>query len=314
MLKKLLIILLGSLVLTGCASATDEQGIAQQEYYSFVDSNQQKVVLNSKPNKVAVLFSSYAQCFDLAGEQVDITVQESVDRGFADEDAIIVDDGSGHTTIDKEALIAAKPDLVIGTTDYAIQQETVDFCKEQGIPSAAFKVETIDDYLAMLKIFTDISGNAEAYEEYGVKIKDNIVKMLEDVQDSFADIDALLIRSGSSARSAKAKCANDHFAGIMLEELQVHNIADDAPILLDGLSLETIVANDPDIIFITTMGNEEAAKDYMDSLLQSDGWKDLSAVKKDNVYYLPKELFHFKPNDRWDEAYAYLIDCLKQVK
>lgn len=313
MLKKLLIILLGAL-LVGCASPSVDQAADQADYYSFYDSKQQKVFLNSKPTKVAVLFSSYAQCFDLAGGQVDITVQESVDRGFADGDAIIVDDGSGHTSIDKEALIAAKPDLVIGTTDYAIQQKTVDFCQEQGIPSAAFKVETIDDYLAMLKIFTDITGNAEAYEEYGVKIKENIVKMLEEVQDSFADVDALLIRSGSSARSAKAKNADDHFVGIMLEELQVHNIADDAPILLDGLSLETIVANDPDIIFITSMGDEQASRAYMASLLASEGWKELSAVKNGQVYYLPKELFHFKPNDRWDEAYAYLIDCLEQVK
>ena len=312
MLRKIMVALIMLLVLAGCASQNDDHP-TDHKYYSFIDSNQQKVVLTSKPTKVAVLFSSYAQCFDIAGGQVSITVQESVDRGFAKEDAVIVDDGSGHTSIDKEALIAAKPDLVIGTTDYEIQQETIDFCKSQGIPSAAFKVETVDDYLAMLKIFTDITGNDDAYEEYGVKVKDDIVKMLDNVQDSYSDIDVLLIRSGSSARSAKAKSADDHFAGIMLKELGAHNIADDAPILLDGLSLETIVASDPDIIFITTMGDEDAAKDYMDSLLQSDGWKDLSAVKNDNVYYLPKDFFHFKPNDRWNEAYAYLIDCLNQV-
>ena len=44
----------------------------------------------------------------------------------------------------------------------------------------------------------------------------------------------------------------------------------------------------------------------MNSLLESDGWKELSCVKNGNYCYMPKELFHFKPNSRWAEAYEYL--------
>ena len=82
--------------------------------------------------------------------------------------------------------------------------------------------------------------------------------------------------------------------------------------MLDGLSFEEILNQDPDYIFISTMGDPEAAFSYMDSLLQKPQWQALSAVQNGRVFYLPKELFQFKPNARWDEAYAYLIGLLNQ--
>ena len=36
----------------------------------------------------------------------------------------------------------------------------------------------------------------------------------------------------------------------------------------------------------------------------------LTAIREKRYTILPKELFHFKPNARWDEAYRYLYDLL----
>ena len=96
----------------------------------------------------------------------------------------------------------------------------------------------------------------------------------------------------------------------MLSELGAYNIADDAPVLLDGLSIEHILEQNPDYIFIATMGDESAARAYMDSVLAQRAWQQLDAVKEGRYTYLPKDLFQFKPNSRWDEAYQYLKDVL----
>ena len=58
------------------------------------------------------------------------------------------------------------------------------------------------------------------------------------------------------------------------------------------------------------MGDETAAKAYMDSVLQEDAWAHLDAVQAGDYAYLPKDLFQFKPNSRWAEAYQYLFDLL----
>lgn len=122
--------------------------------------------------------------------------------------------------------------------------------------------------------------------------------------------DILFVRAGSSAKVTKAKTADNHFVCGMLKELGTFNIAEKAPVLLDGLSTEEILLSDPDFILFTTMGDEEAGAAYMQSLVEDPVWQTLTAVKEGRVYQLPKELFQYKPNARWAEAYAYLIELL----
>lgn len=288
-------------------SAVNEDGI----YYSFTDSLGNEVKLTKKPKKTAILFSSYADIWALSGGTVDLTVGEAVERGFADKDAVIVDNGSGHNTIDLEMIIAHSTELVIGTADHKAQTEACEFAKANGIPSALFKVEALDDYLKVLKICCDINNSPEAYELYGTKVKEDTEKILETVSSASPDAKKVLfIRAGSSARSTKAKNSNDNFTCKMLRDLGAVNIADSAPILLDGLSMEDIIAQSPQHIFISTMGDEGASYEYVTSLFQSDVWQSLECIRNGNYTFLPKELFHFKPNAKWADAYRYLAKIL----
>ena len=51
----------------------------------------------------------------------------------------------------------------------------------------------------------------------------------------------------------------DNLAGAMLEDLGCVNIAARQPSLLEELTLEAIVVEDPDCIFISVMGGDEEA-------------------------------------------------------
>lgn len=275
-------------------------------YYTFTDDSGRSVSLSAAPKKVAVLFSSFAEVWTLAGGRVDITVGESVERGFAAKDAVLVDEGAGKT-INTEALVAQQPDFVICSMDIAAQRKAADFLSSHGIATALFRVESFVDYLRMLKVCTDITGDTEAYRQNGDMVKQRVDALLSGCDGAPKYKKILFIRSGSSASSAKAKGKADHFAAAMLQEIGTENIADAAPVLLDGLSEEEILRADPDVIFITTMGKEDAAKSYMQSVLSSSVWQSLSAVKEGRVYFLPRELFQYKPNNRWDKAYEVLI-------
>ena len=285
------------------------------EYYSFTDSEGRNVSLDSAPVRVAVLFSSYAEIWQIAGGEIAVTVGDTVERGFADADCVLVDSGAGHTTLDTELLIASAPDLVIGTADYPVQVEACELLSEMGIPTALLRVETFEDYLTVLKIFTDILGTEDKYLEYGSAVAERIDGYLAAVsahlESSPCEESMLFIRAGSSSRSTKAKRAEDHFACAMLEELGLYNIADSAPVLLDGLSVEEIVTADPERIFVSMMGeNEKAVMANVEGILQKDGYSTLGAVVGGRVEFLPKSLFHYKPNHRWAEAYLYLIEII----
>ncbi len=303
-MKKVLIFLLCALVLTGCAAPT-----AAGEGYTFTDDTGAAVTVPEKPATVAVLLSSLADLWITAGGAVDITVGETVERGFAAETAILVDSGAGKT-IDIEGLIAAQPDFVVYSADLSGQLECADTLWAAGIPAAGFHVETFDDYLRVLKICTDILGTPDRYEQYGTALKSEIDHMIAVAQAQEAQPDILFVRAGSSAKVTKAKTAENHFVCAMLKDLGTFNIAEKAPILLDGLSTEEILISAPEFILFTTMGDEAAGQAYMDSLISDPVWQTLTAVKESRVHQLPKELFQYKPNARWGEAYAYLITLL----
>lgn len=293
-------------------SAQETEPAESNMPYTFTDSMGHTVTLEEKPETVAVLFSSFADLWQLAGGEVDITVGESVERGFVGDDVLLVDDGAGKT-IDNELLLSYEPDLVIGSSDIEAQAETVGLCADAGIPAAGFRVESFEDYLSVLSILTEITGDHDAYQQNGEEVGARIEQMLSDLDFSEKGYDILFIRAGSQYSSTKAKGTEDNFVCGMLAELGLHNIADDAPVLLDGLSLEEIITADPDYIFISTMGNEDAAKEYMESVFAEDGYRQLTAVAEGNYAFLPKDLFQFKPNARWDEAYQYLIDLVETI-
>ena len=90
------------------------------------------------------------------------------------------------------------------------------------------------------------------------------------------------------------------------------NLADGDGALLESLTLERILMDDPDYIFITTMGEsyEQAMEALRESLTGNPAWASLTAVKEGRVIELPKALFQYKPNARWAQAYDLLWSLL----
>ena len=290
-------------LLSGCTKNWDDPILVPPDppaaYASFTDSAGETIVLQEKPERVAVLFSSFAELWQLAGGTVAVTVGESVERGFVPEGTPLVDDGAG----------------VICSGDIAAQAETAETLTGLNIPAAQFVVESFSDFLDVLKICTDITGDETAFEQYGTAQMQAIDTIL--AENSFEGVDILFVRAGSSARSVKAKTSEDHFAAEMLQELGTHNIADDSllagAVLSDTLSIEYILQEDPDYIFFTAMGDEEASQSFVKEMLKESAWQQLTAVRQGNYAFLEKELFHFKPNGRWAEAYETLAQLLHTI-
>lgn len=276
----------------------------QDAYYTFEDDLGSTVTLKKAPARVAVLFSSFADIWKSAGGTVAVTVGESVERGFADQNAVLVDGGAGKT-VNTEALIAARPDLVICSGDVAAQVTCAELLSHYGIAAACFRVESFEDYLRVLKICTEITQRPDLYQFNGLDVKARIDTMLSSLEAKKEQTKILFVRA--SATSVKAKSSRDHFASQMLSQLGAHNIADDAPLLIDGLDGETVLKSAPSHVFVSVMGNEDAARK---ALASNTVLSSLDATKNGRCHILPKELFQYKPNSRWDEAYLYLIELL----
>lgn len=278
------------------------------EYFTFTDSEGEIVELSHKPQKTAVLFSSLAECWIEAGGEVYVTVGESVERGLVKEETELVDKGAGKT-IDTEKLISLEPDFVICSADIASHRDVASALKKAKIPVAMLRMDTFEDYLTILRTLTKITGKTENYEQFGENAKSEIEKIISNGKRE-NNPKILFVRSGSSYSSAKAKKADDNFAAKILEDFGCVNIADKAEALLDNLSAEVILKENPQYIFVSVMGDYDNSKAYMQELLAKKEYASLDAVKNGRVYFLPKELFQYKPCGRWAESYRYISSIL----
>ena len=160
----------------------------------------------------------------------------------------------------------------------------------------------------MLKICTDLTGCPENYETYGLRVQEQ-VEASKARQDGSAPT-VLTIRATGS--SCKVKGSQDFLLGEMLSDLGCVNVADSETSLLEELSLESILAADPDYIFVVLQGSDAAdAQETLEkTLLSNPAWGSLRAVQEGRFHTLEHSLYNLKPNARWGEAYEKLADIL----
>ena len=206
-----------------------------------------------------------------------------------------------------EEILALDPDFVILSADIASQVKLHGGLAAAGVPHAYYRVDAFADYLTMLEQFCRMTGRQDLYQENGLAVQKRIDSVLEAAEGRSRPT-ALLIRAYSTGAKAKG---DDNLAGVILRDLGADNLVDRYESLLEDVSLEEVVAADPDFILITTMGAEDKALEFMSQAFEENpAWAGLSAVKDGRYVLLPKELFHYKPNTRWGESYAYLAQIL----
>ena len=299
-MRRIFCLLLTFLILTGCTASP-----AGTAAITFTDDLGYSVYLESW-DRVVSLYGSFGETWLLAGGTLIGTTRDALSERALPlgEDVALV--GSVKEP-NLEQIIALNPDFVILSADTANQVKLHDALTQAGIPHAYYRVDTFSQYLTMLEQFCTMTGRQDLYEENGLAVQAQIDSVLESVTGEVSP-EVLLLRCYSTGVKAKGA---DNLTGFMLQDLGAHNIADDPNSLLENLSLEAIVAEDPAYIFITTMGDEASALAYLEENWESNpAWAGLTAVKTGRVTVLPKELFHYKPNKNWGKSYAYLAEIL----
>lgn len=276
--------------------------------YSFTDDLGREVTVESAESVVCLL-GSFTETWLLAGGKVTAAVDDSWDNQNLDLDEGVVKLGSSMNP-DIEPVIAAAPDFVIASGQTKGQLELEEQLTQAGITVAYFNVSDFDEYLHMLDICTDITGRKDLYEENGLRVKEEIEEVVKRADGSAPTV--LYLRASST--SVKAKGSSGSVGSEILYKLGCVNIADSDESLLEELSMEAIIAADPDYIFIVPYGNDmdAAMKIIEEQLSDNPAWASLTAVQNDRFYVLDKSLYHLKPNARWGEAYKGLADILYQ--
>lgn len=310
-MKKALLPLILALLLGFTACASPAQAVPGETGITFTDDLGRSVTVR-EPRRVAALLGSFAQIWTLAGGQI----QAAPDDAWTDLDLALPEDainlGSIHS-LSLELLLAAQPDFILASTNSRQNLQWQSTLEELGIPVAYFDVNDFEDYLRILKIATKITGYPEAYETYGSAVADQIASVVEASKARLEGQPApTVLCLAASASGIHGKNSQESVLSRILAHLGCRNIADSNTLLLENLSLEAILQEDPDFIFFIQRGDDpEGARKLVERQLMEDpAWARLTAVRQGRVYFMEKDLFNLKPNHRWGEAYEKVEEIL----
>lgn len=297
-----------SSLLTACSS---EQNEYDQSAVIFTDALGREVSVPKEPERVAALIGSFADVWMLAGGSVCATAEDAWDDfGLALPDVVNI--GGAHSP-NLELIFSVNPDFVIASASTSSNVEMKETLEAAGIAVAYFDVDNFSDYLAMLDICTDITERKDLYECNGLAIQSQIEDIKQAIEERALPEEqrtVLLLRAHSS--SVKAKGSEGTILGEMLADLGCINIADSDTSLLETLSVESIIRQEPYRIFVVTMGDDtEKAIDNLNQMMnENPAWGTLDAVAEGRLHLMERKLFNIKPNADWAESYEKLSEIL----
>lgn len=306
MKRKIFCLFLASLLCLAAIPASAQEALP--ELVCFEDDLGRQVQVQS-PKRVAALIGSFAHIWHLAGgtEQLVAAANDSWTSFDIPLNNDVINLGASKK-VNLEKIIAAEPDFILASANTEANLVLREPLEAMGIPTAYFQVSTFEEYLDMLRICTQITGCEENYRLYGEAVRAQVESAKERADGSAPS--ALYIRVSGSG--CKVKNSEGSVLGEMLADLGAVNIADSETSLLENLSMEAILAQDPEFIFVVLQSTDPAvAEGVMEQTLLSDpAWQSLSAVREGRFHILDQTLYNLKPNDRWGEAYEKLAQIL----
>lgn len=288
----------------------EEYGVSiSRNTVSFIDGRGEELTIAKHPKRVIVLFNSLLDIWMRNGGGIVGRIEESAGQDPIPgiEDAELV---GKLGTFSLEKIIELNPDLVILMSTQKSQMELVTSFEQNNIPYMALEYHVKEDYFKLARLFSAINDREDLYKENVLDVSESIDEIIEKAPKD-REYKALLMMA--SAKSVTAR-NSDSTVGEMLKDLKVVNIADDSNNALStkNFSIEKILEEDPGFIFVQTTGSDmDKVMERMKEDVESNpAWSTLSAVKGNRYIILPKDLYMFKPNHRYAEAYEGLAKIL----
>lgn len=294
----LLLLVLG--LASGCGQILPSDSKAGA-FYSLTDAAGNQVILEQKPQKIILLAPSFLNIMHAVGGDFIAWANSPGDKApeFAAGKKTV-----GYTyQVNMEAIVSERPDLVIGLK--GLHSRLADPLQQNGIPFIQLSVSTYQEVMQAAEIFGDVTGHHEQGVKAAQKLESDMHAIITEFPDKQYTCAILHGTPHSVTLEGRGTIATE--TASLLHIRNVFVMGTDTDMKLPPFSLESLVSQDPDIIFLTTMvmpGQEEEA--FRKALMEQPAWRQMKAVKAGRVYFLPQKLFLSSPGMEYTEALKYM--------
>jgi ABC transporter, substrate-binding protein len=296
----LVLALAAAAVLTACGPDTAAPGTGTT--YTYKD---QTITVKAAPQRIVPLTTPLLNLsFAVGGHPV---ARPTTKNPIPDEARSLPELGQTQH-IDMEKLASLTPDLVLGETTQ--NQRLKSLLESSQIPYLFVTYGGIDDNVPLMKFLGEIYGTqdqaAAAIADYEAKMKAVTEKSAQYPPVRIAILRAtgkdVTAETSSSICAAMAEAL--HMTNVVTAHKELNVSGKTVP-----YSLEQLAADDPDIIFIVTMGNRDAISDKLNEEMRNNpAWSQVKAVRENRVHFLPQDLFLLNPGIRTPEAMEELLE------
>lgn len=305
MLKIAFVVLFCLVILTGCGSnSTNNEAInSGKAYLTVVDDTGRTVVLSKKPERVVSLATSYLSMIDAVGGT--LVGRASSKIGDVPEHMLNIPEVGFVYNINMEMLIGLKPDLVIANKNQ--HEKFLPLLDSNKIPTITLNPKTYEEVRDKILLM----GKIYDVPEKGASIVAKLDQQIDLINKKIPHEGKRIVIMHATPSNVTVELENS-IAGCIAKMLGFQNVAAGAmPIKgkpeKTPYSIESLVEQNPEIIFITFMGESEEIENRLRADVKSNpAWASLAAVRSDKVFILPEKLFLLNPGLRYPEAVKYM--------
>ena len=287
------------LLVVGCGEDEMYTTTTTREIFNLItDDAGRDVPLDKKPERIVVTSASFLEPLHAVGGTV---VGRPDSKTQMPDWAKDIDSIGQVYNVDVEKVIACKPDIVI--INKGMNEKLLDVLNQNKIPALILDMKSYDNVKNELEIFGELTENTdkskEIIDDMDSKIKNIIDKMPKDKKR------VAILHSTAQGLTVQL---DGSIAGNIVKMFGWENVASDMTSLEDNpdaapYSLETLAEQNPEIIFVTSMGKIDEIKANMQKNIETNpAWKSIGAIKNNQLYYLPQDLFLLSPGLRYPEA------------
>lgn len=208
----------------------------------------------------------------------------------------------GYSKLDLEAIAVLKPDLAVGWAS-GNSPAHIEKLRALGIPVYLVQPERIDDVAANLERYGALAGTAAVARGAAASFRNRLAELRKKYGTQpkvrvFYQIwkqPLTTVGGGQVISDAIRLCGGE-------------NVFADLKPLAPKISIEAVLAADPEVIIASGMG--ESRPEWVDDWRQ---WANLTAVKRDNLFFIPPDLIQ-RHTPRLAEGAARLCEQLETVR
>ena len=314
MVKKFLSgILIAGIFFTGCGAekVSPPVEVEQQKIFATIEDDAgRNIVLEKKPSRIVVTSAGFLEPLHALGASI-VGRPDSKNK-MPDWAKDLASVGAVYQ-IDTERLLACAPDLVV--INKGMNEKLLPVLEENKIPAAVVEMKTYDDVKNALRIFSAMTGDTQA----GEKIILDMDAAIKDVVDKVPKKNLRVAILHSTAQGLTVQL-DGSIAGSIAKMFGWENVAanmtpleknpDAAP-----YSMETLAEQNPEIIFVTSMGDaDEIKSNMMKAIEENAAWQAIGAVKNNRLYFLPQDLFLLSPGLHYPDAVKKMAELIYPEK